>query len=986
MASIVLVLSLVPVQGLAEALDEAADVAATATPEEQPGEGGEAATNNDASGGTGGETGAPAQNPPANEDEQGNQQPQPAAPESKPEQPEQPKNEPAPEQEPPAEQPDRNLSANLADFITKAEIEGADEKDGATVVDEGVSYNVKLTFTEGIDGKEYAETEELTYALPSGFTADGNQPASADPLVVTYVDDNGARQAIELDKNSWWVDNNTIHLVWRVRDANTRSKEEVEQALKTLYAFTEMEFDLNVAGTFNKDAKEVDFGTGAIALSVASAKKDEDKEEKKDDEEKKDEEEDEVEEEAEEEEAERTQYVFENDELRVVATTTNASVLPDTAELVVTRVQQGDAFIQALNDTASNTNEYDANNTLLYDVAFVQDGVEVQPKDGDVSVSFQFKGGQLSDELDADAKGYVEVNHLPVIAGVPMVEQVDANVSVAKETANFTATSFSVYSFSYTVDFSYGGYFYQMPGRGSVMLSSLFMALGINRSAADATKVTFSDPELLSVLKIDNNWRLTSQSPFNTPETLIVVMNNGDVITIDVTDAQDGATGTIKVTCKNEGIKQLSAEDAKKISIIVTGADDKAWVRTLDKFDGFGTEGADLTWTISDVPEGKYTVSESGTESETWNITTTYKVGYKRTQDVEVKEKETSEITVTNTFAGKAALKVAKKVDGEGYEGTEDFSFKLAKTGEEKKTIDINLPTELTGLIKSSEDEGALDTSAEGTPTISLPIGGTQGETMPKNTTATAKNGEVATFDAITYSKPGTYTYTITETEPSLKTNGMTYDTLAKYAKVVVDDNLQTTVTYGVTEENIDDKELVVTNVYADKPGTITVRKVVSSSRAEDKKKSYTFKVTLTGMDGKKVSGTYGDMEFKDGEATFTLKHNEKKVAKGIPLNDTGNLIYNVVETDSCGLTSKMSESKSKDGNSTTITCTNTYRKPASRLSSTRASSSSARSSSARGTLSKTGDSTNMVLPIVVLVAGVAIVAGGIWYRRRKQQ
>ena len=965
MASIVLVLSLIPVQGLAEAYSEVAEPTATSTPEEQNNAGGEpAVSNGGATGGLGGEMGAPAQNP-----DQGSQNDQPpAAPQGEPEQ---PKDEPASEPEQPAEQPERNLSANLADFITKAEIEGAGEKDGATVVDEGVSYTVKLTFTEGIDGKEYAETEELTYALPAGFTADGNQPAAADPLVVTYVDDNGERQGIELDKNSWWVSDNAIHLVWRVRDADKRSKEEVDQALKTIYAFTEMEFTLNVAGTFAKDAKDVDFGTGAIALSVTPEKKDEAKEENKD--EAKDEEKTEEEEEQkEEEEAERTEYVFENDELRVVATTTDASVLPDTAELVVSRVQQGDAFIQALNGTASNNNEYDENNTLLYDVAFVQDGVEVQPKDGEVSVAFQFKGAQLSNELEADAKGYVEVNHLPVIAGVPMVEQVDANVSVAKESANFTATSFSVYSFSYTVDFMYSGYCYKMPGNGSIMLSSLFMALGINRSAADVSKVTFSDPNLLSVVQLDNNWRLVSLQPFNTPETLTVVMKNGDVITIDVTDEVKG-NGKLTVTFKMQGLRRLSAEIAKNITFIVNGPNGKTYACTLDKFTNFDKEGTDPTWILSGLEDGTYAVSESfsASSSTEWNISTSYTSDGQEKQNVDVKgseegsEAKDGAITVTNTYEGKAALQLTKKVDGEGYTGTEDFTFKLDKPSDKSETSDESA-TSILG-----ENMGGMGQTNTA-----------QGEKLPTNKTTTAKAGEVATFNEITYSEPGTYLYTITESEPSLKTNGMTYDTLAKYAKVVVDDNLLTTITYGLTEDNIEDKELVVTNVYAENPGTITVRKVVSSSRAEDKKKDYTFKVTLTDMDGKGITGKYGDMEFKDGVATFKLKHNQKKVAKDIPLNQLGKLIYNVQETDSCGLTSKLTESKSKDGLSTTITCTNSYRKNASKISSRKASS----FSSARGSLAKTSDSTNMVLPIVALVVGAAGVAGGIWYRRRKQQ
>ncbi len=567
MASIVLVMSLIPIQGLAEARDEFLDLTNTASQEPQttdgsndPGGGTQGSADQNANAGTddaansqttvpvedvvveeGGESGQPEQQTPEATTEQPTVQPE-----------EQPKQEVSPEQAQSPQQPERKLSANLADFITKAELEGTEEKDGAFVVDEGASYNVKLTFTEGIDGKEYAETGELTYALPAGFSAVGDQPAVKEPLVVTYVDDNGERQPIELAKESWWVSDNAIHLVWRVRDADKRSKEEVDQALKTI-----------VAGTFAKDARDVNFGRDIVLpVSVTPAKQDETKkdegkpeqkkEEQKKDEEKPEEQDEEAEAKPEQKQAEetaatKTEYVYENDNLRVTATVAKASALPDAAKLRVTRVQQSDAnhdaYIKALNNTAANSDEYNAQNTLLYDVKFELDGKEIQPSEGDVVVSFQFKNNQLADELDAQAKSHVEVTHLPMANGTPTAEQVDANVSVAKETASFTATSFSVYAFSYTVDFTYGGYFFQMPGGDSVMLSNLFMALGINRSMADVAKVEFSNPELVSVVQIDSNWRLTSLKSFVTPEKLTVTMTNGDKYEIDVTDPLVGTQG-----------------------------------------------------------------------------------------------------------------------------------------------------------------------------------------------------------------------------------------------------------------------------------------------------------------------------------------------------------------------------------------------------------------------------------------------------------
>ena len=170
-------------------------------------------------------------------------------------------------------------SANLADFITKAEIDGADEKDGVLQVKEGEVYTAKLTFTEN-DEKQFATKGELTYKLPAGFTPEAEQPASKEAFFITYVDDNGERQPIELGKESWWVDGDTVHVVWKVRDAETRSPEEVAQALASVNELTSVEFELAIAGKFAAGTKSVDFGapTEPIAIEVEAAKKDEQQE------------------------------------------------------------------------------------------------------------------------------------------------------------------------------------------------------------------------------------------------------------------------------------------------------------------------------------------------------------------------------------------------------------------------------------------------------------------------------------------------------------------------------------------------------------------------------------------------------------------------------------------------------------------------------------------------------------------------------------
>ena len=61
--------------------------------------------------------------------------------------------------------------------------------------------------------------------------------------------------------------------------------------------------------------------------------------------------------------------------------------------------------------------------------------------------------------------------------------------------------------------------------------------------------------------------------------------------------------------------------------------------------------------------------------------------------------------------------------------------------------------------------------------------------------------------------------------------------------------------------------------------GGLTVTKTVAGN-AGDKDRKWNFTVTLSDTG---ISGTYGGMSFKDGVATFTLKHGEQKAARGLP-------------------------------------------------------------------------------------------------------
>ena len=323
-----------------------------------------------------------------------------------------------------------------------------------------------------------------------------------------------------------------------------------------------------------------------------------------------------------------------------------------------------------------------------------------------------------------------------------------------------------------------------------------------------------------------------------------------------------------------------------------------------------------------------------------------------------------------------AQLAVTKQVLGDDYKGDEEFTFKLEKATEFRKTYGDLAP---------------------------------DSDVLPAETTAKAKAGETATFGEITYTEDGTYYYTITEVEPEEKTDGMVYMTEPNYVIVTVKDGvaevkygpsldtssytaetiseayqkLADAIADGSAYEQVKDNKLTVTNVYAAPiDGSLSVRKVVVSTRSEDSSKNYGFRVTLYSDSAhtkvvEDANGTYGDMEFKNGVATFTLTGSESKTAKSLPFNDEGELYYTVEETDSGGLTPRLTESKASNGKSAVAVCTNTYTAP-------RSSSSTGRSTSGTS-LAKTSDDTNWIPVVLLAVAGVGIVAFAI-IRRRKQQ
>lgn len=216
-----------------------------------------------------------------------------------------------------------------------------------------------------------------------------------------------------------------------------------------------------------------------------------------------------------------------------------------------------------------------------------------------------------------------------------------------------------------------------------------------------------------------------------------------------------------------------------------------------------------------------------------------------------------------------------------------------------------------------------------------------QGEApMPKgvkdgvSTIELHKDAQVGNFGTIEYTKPGTYTYVITEQSGDEAT--LTFSKATYRATVTVTDGgagklsaktkiAQLTGDAGDAAERTVEAA-VFTNIA--KTGSLTVKKTVVGG---DSQREFGFTVALTDGDGEPVSGTFGKGEhavtFADGKVAFKLKDGEEKTVAGLPVGAR----YTVAEDAAEGYTtavngadgSKAEGAVTEDG--ATVAFTNTY-------------------------------------------------------------
>lgn len=216
-----------------------------------------------------------------------------------------------------------------------------------------------------------------------------------------------------------------------------------------------------------------------------------------------------------------------------------------------------------------------------------------------------------------------------------------------------------------------------------------------------------------------------------------------------------------------------------------------------------------------------------------------------------------------------------------------------------------------------------------------------QGEApMPKgakegvSTIELHKDAQVGNFGTIEYTKPGTYTYMITEQsgdEAALTFSKATYRATVTVADDGAGKLFAKTKIAQLTDDAGDAAERTVeaavfTNTA--KTGSLTVKKTVVGG---DSQREFGFTVALADGDGEPVSGTFGKgknaVTFADGKATFTLKDGGEKTIAGLPVGAR----YTVTEDAAEGYTtavngadgSKAEGAVTEDG--ATVAFTNTY-------------------------------------------------------------
>lgn len=247
---------------------------------------------------------------------------------------------------------------------------------------------------------------------------------------------------------------------------------------------------------------------------------------------------------AEEPEAEPVYATFEGKANNVVVTVQyEEGAFPEGTTMKVKPVWNP-SVLGAINDTVTDK---EVVKVQAVDIIFLNaEGKEIEP-------SKPIKVTMKSTSIPKQAEEAPVVVHVDDKLDTSVVEAEQAEeAEKPTEAVTFESDAFSVYAIVYTVDFAYSldgrAFTFSMEGGTSMKLSALVEALGIIEETSlengkafvvEVNNVEFTNSTLLKVKKdfFGNDWTLTSLAPFTSQEALTITMNNGNVFTVEVTDA-----------------------------------------------------------------------------------------------------------------------------------------------------------------------------------------------------------------------------------------------------------------------------------------------------------------------------------------------------------------------------------------------------------------------------------------------------------------
>lgn len=362
--------------------------------------------------------------------------------------------------------------------------------------------------------------------------------------------------------------------------------------------------------------------------------------------------------------------------------------------------------------------------------------------------------------------------------------------------------------------------------------------------------------------------------------------------------AENGET-VIRVTYEN-----TTDDSSTSTQIYNIGFTDVQGTKTwIDNSNAYQTRPENLELTLYRTTSENAELPEklSSAEPEKWE-----KLGWKiveKAPEPTWEETETDQWTFTYrnlpladdegnlyTYAVKEAVpEVAQKpaedelswTNGDRYEETRD----------EEKGSELNLINTLTGKLDITVEKVWRDHNAEGRPDeITIVLKGTgSGSGKETDHSYTLKpNVADQLIETLLRTDTATWSHKFKDLPKYEMYEGQPYRIIYTVEEIILkDDGYDVKIDHKVDPKDNNHYIFTITNT---KQGSLTVTKTVSGGNG-DVWKDWRFTVTLS---DKTVNGTYGEMTFKDGVASFTLKHGQTKTAEGLP----GGITYTVSEEE----------------------------------------------------------------------------------------